>query len=399
MRSLNETLDQLFEHAQGCGLPAGEPVPLFSALGKVLAHEITSPVDVPAYDNSQMDGYAGIAVEMNNALAPMAVSQRIAAGHPGGALESGTVARIFTGARIPSGANAVIMQEQVNVDAQGRVTFTEPVAPGQNIRWRAGDIRAGQTILEKGRRLKPADLALCASVGLNRLSVRRPLTVAVFSSGDELRQPGEGLEAGQIYDSNRPMILAMATELGCRVVDMGCLPDRLDVTTSQLAKAAETCDVILTCGGVSVGEEDHIKSAIGALGTLALWKVAIKPGKPFAFGTVGGATFLGMPGNPVAAWVTFGLLVRPYLLARMGAAQTLPTRWRVPAAFDWPAPDARQEFLRGGLNANGGAEIHDRQNSGVLSSVTESMGLIEIPAGQPVRRGEFVGFIPYTELL
>ena len=399
MRSLNETLDQLFEHAQGCGLPAGEPVPLFSALGKVLAHEITSPVDVPAYDNSQMDGYAGIAVEMNNALAPMAVSQRIAAGHPGRALASGTVARIFTGAPIPSGANAVIMQEQVNVDGQGRVTFTEPVAPGQNIRLRAGDIRAGQTMLEKGRRLKPADLALCASVGLNRLSVRRPLTVAVFSSGDELRQPGEGLEAGQIYDSNRPMVLAMATELGCRVVDMGCLPDRLDLTTSQLVKAAEACDVILTCGGVSVGEEDHIKSAIGALGTLALWKVAIKPGKPFAFGTVGGATFLGMPGNPVAAWVTFGLLVRPYLLARMGAAQTLPTRWRVPAAFDWPAPDARQEFLRGGLNANGGAEIHDRQNSGVLSSVTESMGLIEIPAGQPVRRGEFVGFIPYTELL
>jgi len=399
MRSLNDTLGQLLEHAEGCGLPAGESVPLFSALGKVLAHPVHSPIDVPAYDNSQMDGYAGVALEMNNALEPLVVSQRIAAGHAGTALTPGTVARIFTGAPIPLGANAVIMQEQAVVGEDGRVRFTEPAAPGQNIRPRAGDLSIGQMILDRGVRLKPADLALCASVGLDRVSVRRPLTVAVFSSGDELRQPGEPLAHGQIYDSNRPMILSMVAELGFRVIDMGCLPDQLEVTKAQLAKASESADVILTCGGVSVGEEDHIKAAIGALGTLALWKVAMKPGKPFAFGTVGGATFMGMPGNPVAAWATFSLLVRPYLLARMGADASAPRRLRVPAAFDWPTPDARQEFLRGRLNAHGAAEIHDRQNSAVLSSVIESDGLVEIPASTPIRRGEFVGFIPYTFLL
>lgn len=399
MKTLQETLEQLLEHAHGCGLPAGEPVPLFSALGKVLAHDVHSPIDVPAHDNSQMDGYAGIAVEMNNATEPMRVSQRIPAGHPGNTLEPGTVARIFTGAPIPAGANAVIMQEQAVVDSEGCVKFIEPATPGQNIRPKAGDLKAGQLILEKGRRLKPADIALCASVGLDRIPVRRPLTVAVFSSGDELRQPGEALRAGQIYDSNRPMILSMVAELGFRVIDMGCLPDQLDITKSQLKNASESADVILTCGGVSVGEEDHIKNAIAAQGTLALWKVAMKPGKPFAFGTVGSATFMGMPGNPVAAWATFSLLVRPYLLARMGVAHITPARWRLAAGFDWPNPDARHEFLRGRINDQGLAEIHDRQNSGVLSSVTQSRGLIEIPAATPVRKGEFVGFIPYTELL
>jgi molybdopterin molybdotransferase len=398
MKSLDQTLEHLLEHAHGCGLPAGEPVPLFAALGKVLAQDIHSPIDVPAYDNSQMDGYAGIAVEMNNATEPMAVSQRIAAGHPGSRLQPGTVARIFTGAPIPAGANAVIMQEQAVISDQGRVKFTEPATPGQNIRCRAGDLRAGQIILEKGKRLKPADIALCASVGLDHIVVRRPLTVAVFSSGDELRQPGESLHEGQIYDSNRPMILSMVSELGFRVIDMGRLPDQLEITKTQLKKASETADVILTCGGVSVGEEDHIKNAIAAQGTLALWKIAVKPGKPFAFGTIGSATFMGMPGNPVAAWVTFSLIIRPYLLARMGAIDIKLTRIRVPAAFDWLNPDTRQEFLRGALNTQGAAQIHARQNSGVLSSVTESEGLIEIPAATPVRRGEFVGFIPYTAL-
>ncbi len=399
MKTLDQALHQLLEHAHGCGLPSGEPVPLFSALGKVLAQDIHSPIDVPAYDNSQMDGYAGISVEMNNAIEPMRVSQRIAAGHPGDKLEPGTVARIFTGAPIPHGANAVIMQEQAVLDDQGRVRFIEPATPGQNIRSKAGDLKAGQVILEKGKRLKPADIALCASVGLDHVVIRRPLTVAVFSSGDELRQPGENLEAGQIYDSNRPMILSMVTELGFRVIDMGCLPDQLDITKSQLKKASESADVILTCGGVSVGEEDHIKDAISAQGTLALWKVAIKPGKPFAFGTIGAATFMGMPGNPAAAWATFSMLIRPYLLARMGAVQITPKRWRVPAGFDWPSPDSRQEFLRGCINDQGLAIIHEHQSSGVLSSVTESEGLIEIPPGTPVRRGEFVAFIPYTELL
>jgi molybdopterin molybdotransferase len=353
---------------------------------------------VPAYDNSQMDGYAGVAVEMNNALAPLLVSQRIAAGHPGSPLAPGTVARIFTGAAIPSGANAVVMQEQTAAEDAHSIRLLQPVAPGQNIRPKAGDLHCGQVILQRGRRLSAADIGLCASVGLARVSVMRRLRVAVFSSGDELRQPGESLSFGQLYDSNRRMILALVRGAGCTPIDMGCLPDQYAVTRDRLQQAASQCDALLTCGGVSVGEEDHIKSAISALGTLDLWKVAIKPGKPFAFGRVGEAVFMGMPGNPVAAWVTFCLLIRPALLTLAGARVSPPIGSRRPAAFDWPQPDSRLEYLRGWLDAQGAAHIHPRQNSSVLSSVTESAGLVEIPASTPVRTGESVRFIPYTEL-
>jgi molybdopterin molybdotransferase len=347
-----------------------------------------------------MDGYAGVAVEMNNALEPLTVSQRIPAGHPGGMLEPGTVARIFTGAPIPAGANAVVMQEQVGVFEDGRIKLLEPVMPGQNIRPKAGDLHQGQRVLEKGRRLAPADIALCASISLQELSVMQRLRVAVFSSGDELRQPGEALSAGQIYDSNRPMVIALTRELGCDVIDMGCLPDQLDETVSRMREASQACDVMLTCGGVSVGEEDHIKAAVSTLGSLDLWKLSMKPGKPFAFGKVGDAVFMGMPGNPVAAWVTFALLVRPVLLKMAGANEQVfkVQSYRVPAAFDWAKPDSRQEFLRGSLDDRGCARIFDRQNSGVLSSVTESTGLVEIPASTPVRAGEYVRFIPYTGL-
>ena len=364
----------------------------------MLATDITSPIDVPAYDNSQMDGYAGVAVEMNNALGPLPVSQRIAAGHPGGPLAPGTVARIFTGAAIPSGANAVVMQEQTASEGTQSIRLLQPVVPGQNIRPRAGDLHRGQVILEKGRRLSAADIGLCASVGLAQVSVMRRLRVAVFSSGDELRQPGEPLSFGQIYDSNRRMILALVQGAGCTPIDMGCLPDEPAITRDRLQQAASQCDALLTCGGVSVGEEDHIKSAISALGTLDLWKVAIKPGKPFAFGRVGEAVFMGMPGNPVAAWVTFCLLIRPALLTLAGARVSPPIGSRRPAAFDWLQPDSRLEYLRGWLDTQGAVHIHARQNSSVLSSVTESAGLVEIPASTPVRMGESVRFIPYTEL-
>lgn len=398
MKSFAQALELLLQSA--ASVAQAETLALAQCAGRILANDVISPIDVPAYDNSQMDGYAGIAVEMNNALEPLPVSQRIAAGHPGVALESGTVARIFTGAPIPPGANAVIMQEQVSVLDDGCIKLLEPVTLGQNIRPKAGDLHQGQVVLKKGRRLAPADLALSASVGIGGLTVVRRLKVAVFSSGDELRQPGEPLVSGQIYDSNRPMVASLAQELGCDVMDMGCLPDRLDETVSRMRKASEQCDVMLTCGGVSVGEEDHIKSAVSSLGALDLWKIAIKPGKPFAHGCVGNAVFMGMPGNPVAAWVTFALLVRPVLLKMSGAndRELMPQACRVPAAFDWPKPDARQEFLRGWLDESGCAQIFERQNSGVLSSVTESTGLVEIPASTPVRTGEYVRFIPYTEL-
>lgn len=375
-----------------------ERISVVDGLGRVLAEPVVSPIDVPAYDNSQMDGYAGVAVEMNNALDPLPVSQRIAAGHPGSSLVPGTVARIFTGAAIPSGANAVVMQEQTVAADEHSIRLMQPVAPGQNIRPKAGDLHRGQVILQKGRRLSAADIGLCASVGLAEVSVMRRLRVAVFSSGDELRQPGESLSFGQIYDSNRRMILALVQGAGCTPIDMGCLPDQFAMTRDRLQQAASQCDALLTCGGVSVGEEDHIKSAISALGTLDLWKVAIKPGKPFAFGRVGEAVFMGMPGNPVAAWVTFCLLIRPALLTLAGARVSPPIGSRRPAAFDWPQPDSRLEYLRGWLDAQGAAHIHERQNSSVLSSVTESAGLVEIPASTPVRAGESVRFIPYTEL-
>lgn len=396
-----KSLDQALEVLSATLSPVGqtESVDLQQALGRVLAASVTSPIDVPAYDNSQMDGYAGVAVEMNNAMEPLVVSQRIPAGHPGTPLVSGTVARIFTGAPIPAGANAVIMQEQVQVQDDGRVRCLEPVSPGQNIRPRAGDIACGAVMLDKGRRLSAADIALCASVGQAQLTVYRRLKVAVFSSGDELRQPGQSLGLGQIYDSNRPMIMALAQGLGAEVLDMGCLPDDFSETKSRLSQAAKQSDVILTCGGVSVGEEDHIKAAISALGSLDLWKISVKPGKPFAFGRVGQSVFMGMPGNPVAAWVTFALLVRPYLLGMMGSQAEAPMGFRVPAAFDWPKPDSRQEFLRAWINPQGQAQIHGRQNSGVLSSVTQCTGLVEIPASTPVVAGEFVRFIPYTALV
>lgn len=396
-----KSLDQALSVLLGSIAPVTqtESVSLQQALGRVIAVPVTSPIDVPAHDNSQMDGYVGVAVEMNNATEPMVVSQRIPAGHPGTALAPGTVARIFTGAPIPSGANAVIMQEQVQVLDDGRIKLLEPVSPGQNIRPRAGDIACGAMMLEKGRRLSAADIALCASVGQSQLTVFRRLKVAVFSSGDELRQPGQSLGSGQIYDSNRPMIMGLAQGLGVEVVDMGCLPDDLAVTRARLGEAAQCSDVILTCGGVSVGEEDHIKAAISALGSLDLWKISVKPGKPFAFGRVGQAFFMGMPGNPVAAWVTFALLVRPSLIAMMGALPTPPLGFRVQAGFEWSKPDSRQEFLRAWIDAQGRAQIHDRQNSAVLSSVTQCNGLVEIPASTPVLTGEFVRFIPYTEIV
>lgn len=398
MRSFDETLAMLLDAARERPARSSVVVDLAQALGRIAAAPVASAIDVPAYDNSQMDGYAGRVSDINLSTAPLPVSQRIAAGHPGSPLAPGTVARIFTGAPIPEGANAVVMQEQTTVDEDGRVTFTAPVEPGQNIRPRAGDLRQGQIVIAQGQRLSAADLGLSASVGISRLSVVKPLVIGVCSSGDEIRQPGELLGAGQIYDSNRPMILGLAQALGCEVKDLGCLPDRADVTRQTLADAAQVCDLIITCGGVSVGEEDHIKAAVEALGTLDLWKIAIKPGKPFAFGRINQAVFMGLPGNPVAAWVTFVMLVRPYILAACGAERVTPQSVPLPADFDWPKPDARQEYLRGWVNARGCLEVHARQNSGVLSSVTESAGLIEIPAGVSHRKGAILRFIPYSAL-
>jgi len=396
MRSLEETLSALMQRALS---PSSvESIPLGEALGRILAEPVLAPMDVPGFDNAQMDGFAVRTEEIAPGQA-MPVSQRIAAGHPGGPLARGSAARIFTGAPIPDGANAVVMQEQALQEPDGQsVRFSIVPERGQHIRPRGGDLQVGVEVCPKGRRLRPSDLGLLASIGIAQVRVYRPLRLCVFSSGDELVQPGIALSPGQIYDSNRPMMLAMARSLGALVTDLGVLPDRAEVTREALAQAGAEQDVVLTCGGVSVGEEDHIKAAVRAVGELDLWQVAIKPGKPFAFGRVGSAAFLGLPGNPVSAWVTFVLLVQPFLLRSSGADEVTAPRSRAIARFDWPRPDAREEFLRGWLDEEGRVGIHPKQNSQLLTSVTQSNCLVRVPAGTVVRAGDSVELIPFSAL-
>ena len=401
MKSLDDALWALIERAPSP--PAVESVALGQALGRVLAESVAAPFDVPAFDNSQMDGYAvrlaDLQADASGNTSPLPIGARIAAGDPLTTLPPESVARIFTGAPIPAGADAVIMQEQAALQPDGRVVFSAIPPLGENIRPRGGDLATGQTVLSAGIRLSAADLGLLASVGHPAVRVYKPLRVAVFSSGNELRQPGQALGSGQIYDSNRPMVMGLVAGLGCEVSDLGCLPDRFEVTRDALAAAAQDHDIILTCGGVSVGEEDHIKAAVQDQGELDLWKVAIKPGKPFAHGRIGQAHFMGMPGNPVSAWVTFVLLVRPFVLKASGLADPMPEAVWLQAGFDWPKPDSRQEFLRAWIDDEGRVGIHAKQNSQLLSSVSGSRGLVEIPAKTPIQKGDQVRYFGYPGLL
>jgi molybdopterin molybdotransferase len=397
MRTLESALIELLARAPSA--PPSERVALHHALGRVLAQTVASPLDVPGFDNAQMDGYAMCAREVEPGRA-MRVSQRIAAGHVGLPLESGTAARIFTGAPLPPGATAVVMQEDTTPTADGaEVVFQAAPPEGQYVRKRGGDLYVGAEVLPVGSRLLAADLGLLASVGVREIEVRRRLKVAVFSSGDELVQPGQALAPGQIFDSNRPMMMALAASLGAEVTDLGVLPDRADITRASLAQAGAAHDVVLTCGGVSVGEEDHIKAAVRDVGALDLWQVAIKPGKPFAFGRVGQAAFLGLPGNPVSAWVTFVLLVRPFLLRASGVQRVEPQSVLAQAAFSWTRPDRRQEFMRGWLQADGSVQVHSKQNSQLLTSVTQSGCLVRVPAQTPIQPGDSVQCVLFESLV
>ncbi len=397
MRTLESALIELLARAPSA--PPSERVALHHALGRVLAQTVASPLDVPGFDNAQMDGYAVCAREVEPGRA-MRVSQRIAAGHVGLPLESGTAARIFTGAPLPPGATAVVMQEDTTPTADGaEVVFQAAPPEGQYVRKRGGDLYVGAEVLPVGSRLLAADLGLLASVGVREIEVRRRLKVAVFSSGDELVQPGQALAPGQIFDSNRPMMMALAASLGAEVIDLGVLPDRADITRASLAQAGAAHDVVLTCGGVSVGEEDHIKAAVRDVGALDLWQVAIKPGKPFAFGRVGQAAFLGLPGNPVSAWVTFVLLVRPFLLRASGVQRVEPQSVLAQAAFSWTRPDRRQEFMRGWLQADGSVQVHSKQNSQLLTSVTQSGCLVRVPAQTPIQPGDSVQCVLFESLV
>ncbi|MFZ6767118.1 gephyrin-like molybdotransferase Glp [Undibacterium sp. Di26W] len=375
-----------------------ETVATLAANGRLLAQSQTSLLNVPPLDNTQMDGYAVRAADCVDAETRLRVSQRIPAGYIGEALEAGTAARIFTGAIIPAGADAVIMQEQCVADGDF-VTIRHQPRVGEWIRRQGEDIATGATILAAGTRLRAQELGLAASVGLAQLPVLRRPRVAVFFTGDELAMPGDVLKPGVIYNSNRFTLTALLQDLGCDVTDYGIVPDKLDATRSTLRLASQEHDVIITSGGVSVGEEDHVRPAVEAEGRLDMWQIALKPGKPLAFGAVGKAFFIGLPGNPVSSFVTFLLFVRPFLLRMQGVQKVSPQSYSVRADFDWLKPDRRNEFLRARMNAEGGLELFANQGSAVLTSTVWGDGLIDLAPGQSIHAGDVVKFIPFSSLM
>jgi len=384
----------------------------FEALGRVLAQDLVSPLHVPPLDNSAMDGYALRVADLPGAGHSLPQSQRIMAGRPGRALAPGTCARIFTGAAVPPGADAVVMQEQTSVPATPgpdpaglpQVRFDVQPVLGQNIRRQGEDVRQGDTVLAQGLRLSPAALGVAASVGAAHLWVHPRPRVALLSSGDELFMPGEPLPVGAIYNANRHTLRGLIQACGAECVDLGTVPDELDATRRVLREASG-CDLVISSGGVSVGDADHLRAAVQAEGELDLWQLAIKPGKPFVLGRLnrsgaaGQALYMGLPGNPVASWVTFLMLVRPVLGVLSGEPWREAQAMLLPADFDWPHPDRRREFLRARRLPQGGVALYPHQGSGVLSSAAWSDGLVDVRPGQPIAKGELVRFLPLSECL
>lgn len=398
--------------AQAQPLPGAAFVDLLQADGRVLAADCIAPLQVPPLDNSAMDGYAVRSAEVAQAGTVLPVSQRIPAGQVGTALQVGTVARIFTGAPLPPGADAIVMQEDCTVLDDGRVRFDAVPQPGQFVRRAGQDIALGSTALQAGLRLTPAALGLAASLGLAQLPVARRPRVALFSTGDELALPGsiapQDLPPGHIFNSNRYVLASLLQRWGCEVVDGGILPDDRAATHAALAQAAQDCDLLVTSAGVSVGEEDHVRPVVEQLGALSLWKIAMKPGKPFAFGHVrrsggdpaaGRAHFIGLPGNPVSSLITALVLLRPFVLALQGASVVQPPAHWLTADFEITQRDSRREFLRARRNAAGQLELFANQNSGVLTSTVWAEGLVDNPAQTLIARGDRVRFLPFSELL
>ncbi len=400
--ALDAALADLLAHATPLAGP--ETVSVFDADGRVLAQDAVSALQVPPQDNSSMDGYAVRCADVREAGVVLQVTQRIPAGATGHALEPLAAARIFTGAPVPPGADAIVMQEDTQTvnECEGGVRIGTVPTPGQWIRRAGEDVTRGAVVLAKGERLTPAALGLAASIGMDRLPVARRPRVALFSTGDELVMPGtvppERMPSGAIYNSNRFFLRALLARLGCAVTDLGIVPDRLDATIDTLRDASTSHDLILTSGGVSVGEEDHIKPAVQALGVLNLWQIAIKPGKPFAYGTVGASHFIGLPGNPVSSFITFVLLVRPFLLRLQGATRVAPESIAMNAHFSWTRADKRREFLRVRRNAAGGLELFANQSSGVLTSTVWGDGVVDNPPGRAIAHGDTVRYIPFSEL-
>ncbi|MES2582274.1 MAG: gephyrin-like molybdotransferase Glp [Pseudomonadota bacterium] len=406
--SLDDAMERLLTSASP--LLAAEQVPVGDADGRVLAQDVVSALHVPPQDNSAMDGYALRCADVVQMGTTLPVSQRIAAGANGQPLQTGSVARIFTGAPVPPGADAVVMQEDCTASPSGEAALDVPLVkvntqptPGQNIRRAGEDVARGDVVLSRGQRLGPAELGLAASIGMATLAVARSPRVALFSTGDELVMPGtvapQDMAPGAIYNSNRYFLATLLRRMGCVVTDLGIVPDQPDATVEALRDAAQSHDVILTSGGVSVGEEDHIKPAVQALGTLDLWQIAIKPGKPFAYGRIGDAHFLGLPGNPVSSYVTFLVLVRPFLLRLQGMQDIAMKTVAARADFTWAKADKRREFLRVRRNADGGLDLFPNQGSGVLTSAVWGDGLVDNRPGSTIAPGDTVQFVSFAELL
>ena len=410
MLSLDDALARLAAGAAPHRITQTETLSTFDALGRVLGQDVLSTLDVPPADNTSMDGYALRAADVPAAGTVLTVAQRLPAGQVGQPLSPGTAARIFTGGQVPAGADAVVMQEQCEAlpgaPGQGLGAVRVNVVPsaGQWIRRRGEDVLRGAAVLRAHERLSPQALGLAASVGAGQLTVLRRPRVAIFSTGDELMMPGEPLRPGAIYNSNRFVLRGLAQAAGCEATDLGIVPDRLDATRDALRQAAQAHDLIVTSGGVSVGDEDHLKPAAMAEGHIEHWQIAIKPGKPLAFGAIrradgSQALLVGLPGNPVSSFVTWLLAVTAVLRTLQGMQATLPSGLPMRADFDWPKPDKRREFLRVRLNASGGLELFGNQSSGVLTSAVWADGLLDNPPGQAIRQGDTVRFLPLSELV
>ena len=402
LKNLDSAIDELIRKIKPH--PLVETISLAHALNRILAEDVISQVHVPPADNSAVDGYA---LRHTDFMAgqSMTVSQRIPAGHAPDALKPGTAARIFTGANIPEGADCVVMQEHTIVsDDPSSVTFSSEaiskiIMPGQNIRPQGQDIQQGAVILRKGDKLNPQRLGLIASIGLDSIKVYKPLKVAIFSTGDELVEPGQALQTGQIYNSNRYLLDGFLRSLGFEVIDLGRIPDQLESTLNALKSASEQADVVITTGGASVGEEDYIQSAIQALGQIDFWRVAIKPGKPVMLGEINQTPILGLPGNPGAVFVTFMILARPFLLHLQGRTQTSAKAYSLPINFNIKKAGIRREFLRVIRNEHNQLELHPNQSSGMLSSASWAEGLAVIMENTAPQKGDLVAYLPFESLL